>query len=161
MPRLQRKRGQSVHTASVLCDVSLCYDKSNLKRLEVVYISAPQVLTANSSHIYMSNSAKTGIAIVVVIIIIAICWVWYSSSKSVSTPTSPVESVVPIASPSASPAAQGPNLNGTGLSASTDTSNASLQSDATAIDQQMNGLNTDTSNVNAGLSGGTSIPVQQ
>ncbi|GEM_PF-1970368 len=113
----------------------------------------------------MSNAAKTGIAIVILIIVVVIGLIWYNSTKSNSSTAvvpnvvTPVASVKPIASPT--PVSQGPNLIGTGLSAVTDDSNSSLQTDAAALDAQMKGLSTDLSNVDAGLAPGTSIPVQQ
>jgi hypothetical protein len=104
--------------------------------------------------IYMSKTAKTGIAIVIIIIIVAIV-LWYRSSHS-GTPTPTPSNDQPVASASASPSASpvasaAPQRTGPGMTASSDASTASLQSDASAIDTQMNGLSSDSTSVDQGI----------
>ncbi|MEA2715419.1 MAG: hypothetical protein QOG91_447, partial [Candidatus Parcubacteria bacterium] len=77
----------------------------------------------------MSNAARTGITVVILLIIIVIGWIWYSNS-SPNTPPEPS----PTPSATTTPVAQGPDISGTGLSDSGDSSGAALEQDAAALD---------------------------
>lgn len=95
----------------------------------------------------MSNTSKTWLGVIVVAVIVIVGWIWYANSSSNSYSPAPVSqnNVVPN-----QPAANQVSVS-TGTSAPGDSSNAALQQDMSAVDNQLNGINTDTSNATGGL----------
>jgi amino acid transporter len=93
----------------------------------------------------MSNTSKTWIAVIVVVVIIIIGWLWYVSSNNNPNSLGQYNNTV-----------QNQQVNQTSLSTNasspTDSSDAGLQQDLNAADNQINNINTDTSNATQGLS---------
>ena len=88
----------------------------------------------------MNSQIKTIILLAILIIIVMVGWLWYGSLSKVQAPSTPnVTNSEPVSADA-------------GLTTSaTDTSNAALQSDLNSVDAQMNGLNTDTTNIDSSL----------
>jgi hypothetical protein len=88
----------------------------------------------------MNSQIKTISLLIILIIIVIIGWLWYGNSIKVQAPPTPNTTNSEAVSAEA------------GLTTSaTDTSNAALQSDLDSVDAQMNGLNTDTTNIDSSL----------
>lgn len=88
------------------------------------------------------STRKTWVTIIVIIVIIIIGSVLYATSSSKGSNPAQNQQSTNQASAAA----------GVNPSAPTDTSNAGLQQDMNAVDNQMNNLNTDTSNADQGMS---------
>ena len=86
--------------------------------------------------------------IIGLIVIAVLAWlVWWSGWLS----GAPAPAVPGAAQPVATTTSQAP-ANDNGMSAAADTSDAALDQDAAAVDAQVQGLQTDTTSVDAGLS---------
>ena len=86
----------------------------------------------------MSHKIKAIVALIILIILVIIGWLWYGMSSSQSVTTSLTSGTQ--------------NVAAAGLTTSpSDTSDAALQSDVTTVDSQMNGLNSDTANIDQSI----------
>jgi hypothetical protein len=103
----------------------------------------------------MSKSAKTGIIIVIIIIVLVVLWL--TLGKKGTTTPAPTPSDQASASVSPSPVANAADSQAAayaslGLTGPDKSSTSDIQSDAAAIDNEMQGLSTDSANVDQGIS---------
>ena len=116
----------------------------------------------------MSNTTKIIIGVVVIIIAIFAGWTLIGKSKSAvttqdqtaaaSVAATPVVQNSTSPSPSPTSVTSVPNTAGTGLSASTDTSNTALDQDLNAVGSQLKDLNSDTTNIDQSVSASAQGP---
>ena len=104
----------------------------------------------------MSKTAKIAVIILVVVVIAIIGWIIYSQMQKSSTaqtkPNTAVTQSAPVVQTQMSATEiekQGPAA--LGMTPLNDTSDAAIQADTTALDAQISGLNSDSSEVDANL----------
>jgi len=95
----------------------------------------------------MSTTAKTGIILVVILAVIVLFWIW-QNGKTVQPSTIVDQNSNQAIIPEQTPVS---NIANTGLTATTETADASLETDLGAIDTQIKALNDDAANIDQGL----------
>ena len=95
------------------------------------------------------SQGKIWTIVIIAIVVIAGGWMWFANSSGSSNTAAvpPVQNNVVQEQQTTNQPVSEP----TGASASTDTSNAALEQDMNAVDNQINNINTDNSNAAAGL----------
>ena len=91
----------------------------------------------------MSKTAKIVLWVVVLIIVIVVI-AWFVISQGTSAPTAPTAQNAPATNGA-------PSASGSLSTSPADTSNAALNQDLTSINSELNGLASDSANVNQGL----------
>lgn len=102
----------------------------------------------------MSPSTKVWITVVVVLLLALIGGLWYMNSQPNSIPAPAPQPAQPAPTPTPVPQPEpivpAQPANDAGMSAPTDTSNASLEQDLNTVDNQLNNLNVDVTNAATG-----------
>ncbi|MFA6601389.1 MAG: hypothetical protein WCT02_00800 [Candidatus Paceibacterota bacterium] len=99
----------------------------------------------------MSTTAKTGIILVIVLAVIVIGGIWYGASTTTKVAVTNDQSL--NANPTQSPTPVAPTVPVyPNMSDSGDDSDAAIQKDANAIDDELKGLGADSTSVDTGIS---------